>query len=627
MSIGEALPANTELLIRNMNQAIAHRGPDDDGIFVDLEGGIAMGHRRLSIIDLSAEGHQPMKDDQNNMIVFNGEIYNYAEIKKQQFPNRKFHSSSDTEILMALYAERGHKALNELNGMFSVAFYKQQNRELFIAIDRAGKKPFYYSTTNGIFAFSSEIKALLTLPWIKAETDKNALYNFLTFNQLDAPQTMFRNIFKMAPAECMTVSVNGIHDKKIWWHVDYKDLSSQTESQLADKVYDELNNSVKYRMVADVPVGAFLSGGVDSSAVVALMRNYSDSPIKTYSVGFEGQPDYDERIYAQQISKMFKTEHFEKIVGPDDIAEFLPKIVDIFDEPMADATCIPIYFISKLARENGTIVVQTGDGADELFAGYRGWKKFYRLYPWYHRFTAMPSFVRNSVAAIAGNFYGEDTPAGEVIKRGVHKEEFFSGGAKAFKEHTKRNFLSPDWMQQIDNPDSYEVIKKYRSEFSKAQKKHPWLNDVDWMCYLGFKFLIPAKYLYRMDRLGMANSIEVRNPFLDYHLINTALSVPSAYKIKNGEPKYILKKSLERILPNEILYRKKMGFCVPLREWSGQVMLQFVEDNMKEFCSNTGIFREEGLRKHVQEIRNGNTNYTNNLWTVYFLMAWFKRWM
>lgn len=625
ISIGGTLPVNADTLIRNMNKAISHRGPDDDGVYVDPHQKFAFGQQRLSIIDLSSEGHQPMVDAAGNVIVFNGEIYNYKELKKD-IKNYAFRSESDTEVLMHLYGEKGHSTLDALNGMFAFCYFNKSKGKYFIARDRAGKKPFYYTVSNGLFAFSSEIKALLTLPWVKAGPDADSVYNFLTFNQLDAPQTMFRNISKLAPAECLILDEKGISEQRNYWEVRYSDLSSQSESSLSDDVFHELEKAVRYRMVADVPVGAFLSGGVDSSAVVALMRQCTSGSIKTYSVGFEGQPDYDERIYAQQISKMFKTDHFEKTVGPNDIAEFLPKVVEIFDEPMADATCIPIYFISKLARENGTIVVQTGDGADELFAGYRGWRKYQNLYPWYHRYTSLPSFVRNSVAAIAGS-RNEESPAGEIIQRGARRQELFWGGAKAFREHTKQHFLKPEWIKTVREADSYSVIKKHRDAFQKLQSKYPWLNDTDWMCYLGFKFLIPAKYLYRMDRLGMANSIEVRNPFLDYNLIEKALSVPSFMKVKNNEPKYILKKSMERILPSEILYRKKMGFCVPLREWSGDIMLQFVEDNMKEFCRNTGIFREEGLRMHIKEIRNGNTDYTNNLWTVYFLMAWFKRWM
>lgn len=624
-STGNSLPGNSAELIQRMNNVLVHRGPDDEGCYVNLSAGIALGHRRLSIIDLSASGHQPMIDEAQNSMVFNGEIYNYREVKKQ-LSDIEFRSNSDTEVLMKLYDKKGHDALPLLNGMFAFAFYNHKKKELQLARDRVGKKPLYFINSNGIFAFASEIRALLTLPWVKAEPDNEAIYNFLTFNQLDAPQTMFRGIQKMAPAECITVTSSGIKERKQYWQINYSDHSGYSENELSDQVFNELKKAVDYRMVSDVPVGAFLSGGVDSSAVVALMRAASNSDVKTYSVGFEGQPDYDERIYAEKISKQFNTQHFEKIVSPSDIANLLPEIAAIFDEPLADATCIPIYFISKLARENGTVVVQTGDGADEIFAGYRGWKKYQQWYPWFHKLSSLPSFMLRPVAALAGS-NSEESAKSEIISRAVNQQEFFWGGAKAFKEHTKKNFLESSWLKGLDDPDSYNVIKKYRIEFYGLQKKFPWLNDTDWMCYLGFKFQVPSKYLHRMDRLGMANSIEIRSPFLDYNLVNKALSIPSRYKIKNGEPKYILKNSLERILPHEILYRKKMGFCVPLREWAGEIMLDHIEQNMHEFCSNTGIFNESGLKKHVHEIRKGNTSYTNNLWTVYFLMAWFKKWM
>jgi asparagine synthase (glutamine-hydrolysing) len=623
--LGNSMPIMASDYLHEMNKRIQHRGPDDQGTFIDTERGLALGHLRLSIIDLSAGGHQPMIDPSGDKIVFNGEIFNYKELKKY-LPEYSFKTESDTEILLQLYRKYGHSALQYLNGMFAFAFFDQTKNELLLARDRAGKKPLYYSTKNGIFTFSSEIKALLTLPWIDAKPDDKALYNFLTFNHLDVPQTMFEGIYKLGPGELMTVDKNGIKEHRSYYEINYQNLNYQTEKQLEDAVFNAIDKSVEYRMVADVPVGAFLSGGVDSSAVVALMRKYSSNTIKTFSVGFDGQPDYDERIYAQQISKMFNTEHYEKIVTKTDIEEFLPAIVEIFDEPMADATCIPIYFISQLAKQHQTIVVQTGDGADELFAGYKGWMKYQNLYPWYHRYELLPAFLRNGFSKLL-SYSENESPANEIIHRAAKNQELFWGGAKAFKESTKRNFLSNEWKSKIGNIDSYSVIKKRRDEFSLLQKKYPWLNDTDWMCYLGYKYLIPSKYLYRMDRLGMANSIEIRNPFLDFNLVDLALSVPPSFKVKNGIPKYILKKSLERILPNEILYRKKMGFCVPLKEWSSEIMIQQIEEKMHSFCSNYGIFKEEGLKLHIAEIKKGNTSYTNNLWTVFFLINWFEKWM
>ncbi len=619
------LAADGNELISKMNYCIRHRGPDDTGIWSNRNEGVYLGHQRLSIIDLSPLGHQPMIDEKGNAIVFNGEIYNYKSIKSQ-IKNYNFKTESDTEVLMQLYSTNGHTALEKLNGMFSFAFWNKENSELQIAIDRAGKKPFYYSTINGIFAFSSEIKSLLTLPWINKKLDQEALYHFLTFNQLSAPQTMFEGIYKLEPGHLLTVNKNGIKENRKYWDVNYSDYHNLNENQLSNLLFEELSKAVNYRMVSDVPVGAFLSGGVDSSAVVALMRSVNQSKIKTYSVGFEGQPAYDERIYAQQISKQFNTEHYEKIVGPNDISDFLPKIVDIFDEPMADSTCIPIYFISQLAKENGTIVVQTGDGADELFAGYNGWKKYNQLYPWYHQYEKLPSVIKKKIADLASADQKESVVS-EILQRAVHNQELFWGGAKAFKEHTKRSFLTKEFSNRVKGLNSYSIIKKQRASFDSHQKENPWLGDLDWMCYLGFKQQIPWKYLYRMDRIGMNHGIEIRNPFLDFNMINLALSIPSKYKIVNGEPKYILKKSLERILPHEILYRKKMGFCVPLREWAGDIMITYIEDNLSDFCKNTGIFDEIGLRKNIEEIRKGNTKYTNNLWTVYFLMSWFKKWM
>jgi len=612
-------------LIRKMNSCIRHRGPDGNGIWHNELNNVYLGHQRLSIIDLSSSGHQPMIDESGNAIVFNGEIYNYAKLKSQ-IKDQKFNSESDTEVLLKLYKAKGHLALSELNGMFSFAFWNKDKEELQLAVDRAGKKPLYYSTINGIFSFSSELKALLSLPWIKAKLDEEALYHFLTFNQLSAPQTMFEGINKLEPGFLLTVDKSGIIEHTKYWDVNYTDYKGLNESQLSDLVFESLSKAVDNRLVSDVPVGAFLSGGVDSSAVVALMRQSVSGVIKTYSVGFEGQPEFDERVYAQQISKQFNTEHFEKIVGPNDISEFLPRIVEIFDEPMADSTCIPIYFISQLAKANGTIVVQTGDGADEIFSGYRSWMKYYHLYPWYHRFQNLPPFLKTSIATLLSSDQKESVKS-EILQRAAHNQELFWGGAKAFKEHTKRSFLSAEWANKMKDVNSYSIIEKVRYQFSSIQKENPRLDDLDWMCYLGFKQQIPWKYLYRMDRIGMSQGIEIRNPFLDFNMVNLAMSISPEYKIKNGEPKYILKKSLERLLPKEILYRKKMGFCVPLQEWAGDVMIDYVESNLSEFCRNTGIFNEIGLKKNIEQIKKGNKQYTNNLWTVYFLMSWFKKWM
>ncbi|MEP7168430.1 MAG: asparagine synthase (glutamine-hydrolyzing) [Bacteroidota bacterium] len=615
--------ANGESLLNEMNNCISHRGPDDSGLWKNDAEGIYFGHRRLSIIDLSAAGHQPMVSENGNVIIFNGEIYNYKEIK-EYVKERKFKSNSDTEVLLYLYEKYGQDCLKLLNGMFAFAIWDSEKKELFLAKDRAGKKPIYYSSSNGIFAFSSEIKALLKLHWIKSELDEKAFYHFLTFNMLPPPLTMFKNIFKMYPAHYMVVNKDGVKTNEQYWEVDYKIISDEKSESLEEKLFERLQKSVNYRMVADVPAGAFLSGGVDSSAIVAMMSKTTSHPVKTYSIGFEGQPDFDELVYAQKVSKLFGTDHYEKIVSPDDMKNFLPKIVDIFDEPLADSTCIPIYFISQLAKEKNTVVVLTGDGSDEIFAGYRNYAKYLKYYPLFHSYSKMPAFLKKIIAK-SYNAFDDSSPAAEMFHRAALSQEFFWGGARSFKESAKRNFLSKDFLVTSENYNSYEVILNYRKMFDNIPNHHK--EDIDWMCYLGYKFTDTNRYLYRADRLGMANSIELRSPFMDYEFVNFALSVPGKLKIADGEPKYILKKTLEKILPKEILYRKKMGFNVPLKEWGNEVMTDYVETNLKSFCANTNLFNESGLRNLLTRIKKGNQKGTNDLFTVYFLMAWFKKWM
>jgi asparagine synthase (glutamine-hydrolysing) len=607
-----------------MNTCIAHRGPDDEGAWNDRSHRLHLGHRRLSIIDLSPAGHQPMVDDQNNAIVFNGEIYNYRELKAL-LQQESFRSDSDTEVLMKLLAKENTNALHKLNGMFAFAYWNESRQKLLLVRDRLGKKPLYYTVQNGVLAFSSEIRSLLTLPWVSAVPDDEALYHFLTFNQVAAPRTLFSNIYKLPPASFIIAGKNGIETEQTYWDVEYSSIAEKDEESISSRIRKELSDAVARRMVADVPVGAFLSGGVDSSAIVAYMHQLGHQKIKTYSVGFSGQPDYTELLYAEKIAKKYATDHYEKIVEPDDIRELLPEMADIFDEPLADSTAIPIYFISKLARSKGSIVVQTGDGSDELFSGYRNWSRYAKLYPWFNLYNKLPSWIKKTVAAAASANDGS-SPASEILQRAVRNEEFFWGGAKAFKESTKHSFLTKEWSLKMKDVHSYAVISRLKTAFMQHQQKHE-LNDIDWMCYLGVKQQVPERYLYRMDKLGMASSIEIRSPFLDYQLVNYALSIPSSWKIKNGIPKYILKKSLEGVLDHETLYRKKMGFCVPIREWGEEIMLEYIKENMDQFCRKTGVFSKEGLTRLLNSMHQGNENTTNQLYTIYFLMAWYERWI
>ena len=617
-----ALP-DPEAAVGRMTDVLAHRGPDDAGTWRSPDGRVWLGHRRLSILDLSAAGHQPMGAAGRPTVAFNGEIYNFAELRAQ-FPDRRFASQTDTEVLLALYERDGEAMLDQLNGMFAFAIWDPQRERLFLARDRVGIKPLYVTRQGGVFAFASEVRALLQLPWVRPTLDEEALYHFLTYNKVMPPRTMFRDIYKLQPGHRLTVDRDGNARDEQWWEVEYQDLGDDSESIQA-RLADALQTSVQRRMIADVPVGAFLSGGVDSSAVVALMRELTDHPVSTYSIGFQDAPHYDELDHARRTAERLGTDHHERIVTPDDMREALPQMVEVFDEPLADATSVPIHFLSEQARANGTIAVLTGDGADELFSGYRNWQRYLRYYPYYRAFTALPRPVKRLVAHAYGAV-DAGSPNVEVLQRATDDEEFFWGGAKGFKEHSKSDLLSPAYAERMAAVDSHEPIAAFRRDF-EALDLGRRAGDVDWMCYLGVKSIVPDLYLHRADRLGMASSIELRVPFLDHEVVGLALSTPGALKTAGGEPKAILKRALEGVLPHDTLYRKKQGFCVPLREWAGDLMVDYLDRNLGRFCQRTGLFNEAGLRAYLQRAERGDGRSATALWNLYFLMSWFDRWL
>jgi len=612
-------------LVAGMNRAIAHRGPDDEGSFATPDRRVLLGHRRLSILDLSANGHQPMAGPAGAVIVFNGEIYNYRELRAG-VTGPTLRSDSDTEVLLRLYEQKGLRCLDDLNGMFAFALWDPAEQRLVLARDRVGIKPLYYTLMGGVFAFSSEIKALLTLPWVTAALDEEALSRFLTFNRVGAPRTMFRDIHKLDPGHLLLVGPNGIQRDEPYWEVDYGEPLPAAEQGLATHVVEALRKSIRYQMVSDVPIGAFLSGGVDSSGVVGLMAEASTAPVRTFTIGFDGAPDYDERQHARAISAHFGTQHHERLVQRQEIVDFLPRIVDIYDEPLADATSIPIWFISQLARETGTKVILTGDGADELFCGYRNWLQYQRLDGVYQLLRSLPAPARRAMAGLAGGL-DEDSALHEILGRAARRQEFFWGGAGAFKESTRRQVISPQFARQLAGTDVHRQVADYRHYFQRVAPASRQGSIVDWMVFVGLKDIVPNLYMYRADRLGMAHSIELRVPFLDHHFVRMALSIPAAFKVQGGEPKYILKRALESVVPREALYRRKQGFCVPLEHWMQQAIVDHLEARTTDFCAATGLFDAAGIRALVAQARAGKTNVVHGLWNIYFLMSWFDRWL
>ncbi len=613
-------------LVRRMNDVLAHRGPDDDGTWMNGDSTVFLGHRRLSIIDVSSRGKQPMLSPDGNAVVYNGEIYNFKELRKR-YPGFDFASDSDTEVLLQHYANHKIEALQDLDGMFAFALWDASQDQLLLVRDRIGIKPLYYAENNGVFAFSSEIRSLLLLPWVDARLDNSSIATYLTFGKVAAPKTLYCGIKKLPPGHFITVGRLGCSEPTPYWEVDYQDLSGGSESEIVEQVYSHLQCAVRQRMVSDVPVGAFLSGGTDSSAVVALMRQFEpDAEIKTFSIGFENKPDYDELDYARSVAKRFSTRHYDCRLSANDVREFIPRIVEVFDEPLSDPTAIPIFFISELAASQGIKVVLTGDGADELFFGYRSWIKFARAYPLYNQLLKVPRQIRSPILRGSASLLGERNSA-EMLMRAANGEELFWGGANSFKSSTLPNLFTKSFLADLAGSTVHDGIAANRRTWKELSQSAPGCGDLGWMCFFGIKDIVPNTYLYRADRLGMANSVELRVPFLDHRLVSLGLSIPDRLRATGGEPKYVLKKALEQLLPQNILYRSKMGFCVPIREWGGDIMLEYMEDNVSEFCRAIEILDETYLRKRIAAYRSGKTQNVHALWSLYFLMAWYSRWI
>ncbi len=624
LKLGAGADFDNQALIARMNGVLHHRGPDDSGSWISADRTVTLGHTRLSILDLSPSGHQPMTGSSGSMLVYNGELYNFLALRKR-FPAETLRSTSDTEVLLRCYEADGPKCLECLNGMFAFALWDGPRSELVLARDRVGIKPLYYTMLGGMFAFASEIKALLALPWVRAQLDEEALSDFLSFNHLRPPATMFKGISKFHPGHRMVVSAAGIKEYKAFWKPNWGPELDASDEELESLLLRKLEDSVRRQMVADVPVGVFLSGGVDSSGIVALASQVAREPISTYSVGFEGAPAYTELHHARLVAQQFKTHHTERVVRKEELAEFLPKLVEIYDEPLADATSIPIYFISELARSHGTKVVLTGDGADELFCGYRGWANQAKILPWYRAYLRSPSWLRKS----ARNTYGlfdQSSSRFELLRQAAAGHEV-CWGAGGFRHESKRRILSPAYAARLASADCYPSVQAARRDFRSAFPLPAMQSDVNWLCHSGFSDAVPNYYCYRADRMGMAHSIELRVPYLDNTIVDLAFGLPGRLKLKNGEPKFILKAALASHLSHELLYRRKMGFCVPIREWAGETFTRYINENLETFCRETGLFNEQGLRRQVQSGVAGNSDYAFGLWNLYFLMAWMRKWM
>lgn len=575
-----------ELLI-SMRDSMIHRGPDDAGLYTSTNGKIGLGHRRLSIIDLSPRAKQPMSNEDGTIwIVFNGEIYNYKSLRiglKQK--GHIFKSDSDTEVIIHLYEEKSIDCVHDLEGMFAFALWDEKEEKLFLVRDRIGIKPLYYTQINNKFLFASEIKALLADPEVPRRVNEEAFYHYLSFLTTPAPDTLFEGIKKLAGGCWLQMDTDGKRKEERYWDVlDHTSpLVGISEEEISKKIISELRRAVQYRKVGDVPVGVFLSGGIDSSTNAALFSEGQNERVKTFSIGYQGEyKSYSNEFqYARQMAGIVDAEHHERALSLDDLLDFIPDMVHYQDEPIADPVCVPVYYVSKLARDNGVIVCQVGEGSDELFWGYPGWKRALNLM----KLDMFAPKIFKKLCLTVLKIMGKDkTIYYEWLRRGTCGEPIFWGGAGAFTEEEKKYILSPRLREKFKDYSSYEAIRPIRERFeAKAWEKTP----LNWMTYLDLNLRLPELLLMRVDKMSMATSLEARVPFLDHKFVELAMSIPEKIKTKNGTLKYILKKAVRGLIPDELIDRKKQGFGVPIYEWFFDRLGEKAREELMDFCDRS----------------------------------------
>src|SRR5437667_421305 len=557
-------------LLASMRDVMTHRGPDDAGelVFDEARGGF--GFRRLSIIDLSEAGHQPMHGCTDRVwLVFNGEIYNHASLREGlEQRGHVYASRTDSETILHLYEERGLDFVQDIEGDYAIALWDADREQLVLARDRAGVKPLYFYHRNGLFIFASEIKAIVQHPAVTPEVNEEALYHYLTFVTTPAPQTLFRGIQKLPAGHMLIVDRSGKARISQYWDALPSASLKLTESEHEVNILKLLRDSIKKRMMADVPFGVFLSGGVDSSANVALMSELMTRPVRTFTVGFHDCEELNELESARAISKRFGTDHHEVMIGREEMQRFLPELVFHQDEPIADPVCVPLYYVSKLARDTGTIVVQVGEGSDELFGGYDWFRTYLQIEDRFWRAASRaPAVARRAAAALAQPLIAKTVKkrmAGELMRRLGAGESLFWGGAVVFDETMKSRVLSNEMRARYNGLSTYNVVREYQETIAAAR---PEADAAARMTYLELKLRLPELLLMRVDKITMATSVEARVPFLDHHLIEYAMNLPRELKVKGQTGKHILKRALESILPADVLYQPKRGFGAPVREW------------------------------------------------------------
>ena len=601
----------------SMGDAIAHRGPDAHGEYLDDSVGLC--HRRLAIVDLSEAGIQPMYSPDNKLVlVFNGEIYNFLELRKElEEQGYVFRTKTDTEVILALYQLHGEGFLSRLNGMFAFALWDKAKQSLFLARDRIGKKPLYFYEDESVLAFASEIKALHKLDGLDLQLRFDAMHDFFAYQYIPDPKTIYTKVHKLEPGHSLLVTREGIKKRK-YWDVSFANAGNKSEAEFKDEMLELVSQATKRRMLADVPLGAFLSGGVDSSGIVALMAKQSDNPVTTCSIGFDDKK-YNETEFARIVAEQYKTVHHELQVTAT-VKDHLKKIVRYFDEPFGDPSLVPTYFVSELARQKVTVAL-AGDGGDELFAGY---EKYLADYHENRMRNLFPEFIRRTLFAKAS---GTLSASALPLLRRVGSLLGSLSVDPAMGFYISNSFIRDDMWQRLASAATLDKLKDYHP--SDITTGHYHASDakdhLGKVLYTDMKTYLPGGILVKVDRMSMANSLEVRAPLLDYQMIEYAAQIPSSLKLKNSEKKYILKECFKPLLPDDILYRKKMGFSVPLASWLRDAVKEIAEDSL--FAANGAVdayFDRVELKKVWDEHQSGRFDHSAPLWSMLMFSLWFE---
>jgi asparagine synthase (glutamine-hydrolysing) len=608
--------------MEKMNLAIAHRGPDDSGTYISPNQKIGLGHQRLSIIDLSHFGHQPMNYMNRYWIVFNGEIYNFQALKKnlQKEKIYTFKSDTDTEVIMALYHKYGTDCLQHLRGMFSFAIYDDKEKTLFCARDRVGKKPFKYYLDDKIFIFASELKAILTQTDYKKEPDYVAIRHYLTFQYCPEPFTGFKNIKKLEPAHYLLIDLKTNQTKlERYWKLDYSEKLDLSIGGWKEKIINKLEESVKLRMIADVPLGAFLSGGIDSSAIIGMMSKFSPTPIKTFSIGFS-EKKYDELEYAKIVAHKFKTDHTEFIVKPEAM-EILPELVRLYEEPFADSSAIPTYYLSKLTREHVTVAM-SGDGGDENFAGYfrHTIQKLSLQLDYLRFFNKLPANIiaRIPLENIKSELLSKIFLFLSYLPLAYRKR--YASYMYRQNNHIENNLFTENFQKITSRENSLDLIV---DKFNESATE----NKLDQTLYADFATYLPDDLMTKVDLASMSVALETRSPFLDHEFIELTAKIPSNLKIKNfNQTKWILKEALKDLLPDQIINRSKKGFETPLNIWLKNQMKDYSNDLLlSERTRNRNIFNEATVKKLLHIQQNTSVDLSHKIWSMIILENWFRK--